>query len=85
MKLADKDRKLREYGKIEAAMANSDKVFKAKDAEMKALLEELQKTRNQMNELIAKNADLTQGNAVARGKTGSDERTRELQRREQQL
>ena len=45
MKLAEKDRKIREYGKIEAAMANSDKLFKAKDAEMKALLEELQKTR----------------------------------------
>ena len=52
-------------------MAGSDRMFKAKDAEIKTLLEELSKTRNKMNELLAKNADLTQGYAVASGKLGT--------------
>ena len=66
-------------------MAGSDRMFKAKDAEIKTLLEELSKTRNKMNELLAKNADLTQGYAVASGKLGTQGINSELQRREQQL
>ena len=67
---------MNKVAKVESALAKSEKMLKQKDEEIKHLIEELEKTRRSLNDLISQKTDTEEDFAFSRESKANKEPTR---------